>query len=225
MGRLSGGRLVCTAYDALARAVAGCGEDRSWAPTACRGWAVRDLTFHCLADAQRALVAVHTPTSERTDRDAVTYWRGWAPDPVGASNGRRFVRVAASMFSDWDQLRDLYLETSAAVCEAFASLPAGRCIRTQGHVLTVEDLASTLCVEATIHHLDLVVGLGAGSPTGPSVEGLAEVRRVLDGLVGGQVNVAWTDERYARVATGRAEPTADEARALGPVVERFPLFS
>lgn len=227
MGRLSGARLVRTAYDALAHAVAGCSEERSWAPTACRGWAVRDLTFHCLTDAQRALVAVHTPTSERTDRDAVTYWRDWAPDPVGASNGRRFVRVAASMFSDWDQLRDLYLETSAAVCEAMASLPAQRCIRTQGHVLTVEDLASTLCVEATVHHLDLAVGLGAspGAGPGPSAEALAEVRRVLDGLVGVPVNVAWTDERYARVATGRAEPTADEARALGQVAERFPLFS
>lgn len=67
MGRLSGARLVRTAYDALAHAVAGCSEERSWAPTACRGWAVRDLTFHCLADAQRALVAVHTrPRSEPT---------------------------------------------------------------------------------------------------------------------------------------------------------------
>src|SRR3954470_12091683 len=84
---MRGARLVREAYDGLARVVADCDEDRSWAPTACRGWAVRDLTFHCLTDAQRALVAVHTPTSDPPDRDAVTYWLDWAPDPVGAANG------------------------------------------------------------------------------------------------------------------------------------------
>jgi hypothetical protein len=95
-------------------------------------------------------------------------------------------------------------------------------VRTQGHVLTLEDLASTLCVEATIHHLDLVHDL---PHEGPPAAGLAEVRRVLDGLVGAAVKVAWSDERYARVATGRAEPTADEAQALGGLADRFPLFS
>jgi hypothetical protein len=219
---MSTARLVRQAYDGLARVVAGCDEDRSWAPTACVGWAVRDLTFHCLSDAQRALVAVHTPTSAPADRDAVTYWRDWAPDPVGAANGRRFVRVAASMFSEWNQLRDVYLETAAAVSEALGSLPPDRRVRTQGHVLTLEDLASTLCVEATIHHLDLVHDL---PHEGPPAAGLAEVRRVLDGLVGAAVKVAWSDERYARVATGRAEPTADEAQALGGLADRFPLFS
>ena len=219
---MGGAELVREAYDGLARFVAGCDEDRSWASTACVGWAVRDLTFHCLADAQRALVAVHTPTSEPPVRDAVTYWRDWAPDPVGAANGRRFVRVAASMFSDWDQLREVYLETAAAVSEALGSLPPDRRVRTQGQVLTVDDLASTLCVEATIHHLDLVDDLPA---QGPSAAGLAEVRRVLDGLGGTPVKVSWSDERYARVATGRAEPTPDEAQALGGLADRFPLFS
>src|SRR3954453_3533284 len=163
---MSGARLVREAYDGLARVVADCDEDRSWAPTACRGWAVRDLTFHCLTDAQRALVAVHTPTSDPPDRDAVTYWLDWAPDPVGTANGRRYVRVAASMFSDWEQLRDLYVATATAVSEALANFPPDRRVRTQGHVLTVEDLASTLCVEATIHHLDLVGNLSDPGPSG-----------------------------------------------------------
>jgi hypothetical protein len=222
MSGVSGARLVREAYDGLARVVAGCDEPRSWAPTACRGWAVRDLTFHCLTDAQRALVAAHTPTSDLPDRDGATYWLDWAPDPVGAANGRRFVRVAASMFSDWDQLRDLYLETAAAVPEALAGLAPDRRVRTQGHGLTVEDLASTLCVEATIHHLDLVHDL---PDHGPPHLGLAEVRRVLDALAGAPVEVPWSDERYARVATGRSEPTADEVRALEGLADRFPLFS
>jgi hypothetical protein len=89
-------------------------------------------------------------------------------------------------------------------------------------VLTVGDLLSTLCVEATIHHLDLTTDLpGAG---GPAPEGLAEVRRVLDGLVGEPVASSWTDERYALVATGRARPSQEEERELGPLSERFPLF-
>src|SRR3954454_17532007 len=219
---MRGARLVREAYDGLARVVADCDEDRSWAPPACRGRAGRDLTFPCLAHAQRALLAVHAPTSPPPDRDAVTYWLDWAPDPVGTANGRRYVRVAASMFSDWQQLRDLYVATATAVSEALANFPPDRRVRTQGHVLTVEDLACTLCVEATIHHLDLVGNL---SDPGPSGSGLAEVRRVLDALVAAPLEVTWSDERYALVATGRAEPTADEARALGGLADRFPLFS
>jgi hypothetical protein len=226
MGTPSGAELVEEAYGALARVLGDCDEELSWAPTACLGWALRDLTFHCLTDAQRALVALHTPTSQPPDRDAVTYWRDWAPDPVGAATGRRFVRVAASMFLEWDQLRELYRDTSAAVTEATAAAPPSRLVRTQGHVLTADDLARTLCVEATIHHLDLVDGPGHRLvDRGPTASGLAEVRRVLDGLVGHPVPVGWTDGRYARVATGRAPATPDEARSLGPVLDRFPLFS
>jgi hypothetical protein len=226
MGTPSGAELVEEAYGALARVLGDCDEELSWAPTACLGWAVRDLAFHCLTDAQRALVALHTPTSQTPDRDAVTYWRDWSPDAVGAANGRRFVRVAASMFLKWDELRELYLDTSAAVTEAAAAAPPSRLVRTQGHVLTADDLARTLCVEATIHHLDLVDGLGHRLvDRGPTASGLAEVRRVLDGLVGHPVALGWTDGRYARVATGRARATPDEARSLGPVLDRFPLFS
>lgn len=214
---------MAEAYGGLARVLADCDEPSSWAPTGCRGWAVRDLTFHCLTDAQRALVALHSPTSAAPDRDAVTYWRDWAPDPVGAAAGRRHVRVTASMFLAWEQLRGLYLETSAAVAQALAEVPPDRHVRTQGHVLTAEDLARTLAVEATIHHLDLVEGLP--DHQAPGTSGLAEVRRTLDELAGGHLAVGWSDVRYARVATGRATPTADERRALGAVVERFPLFS
>jgi len=218
--------LVREAYGALVDVLQGLDEDGSWRPTGCTGWAVRDLTFHCLADAQRALVALHTPTSAEVDRDAVTYWRDWAPDPVASAQGRRYARVGGSMFLHWTDLREAYTGTAEAVVQAAAveepTAPSRR-VRTQGHVLTVEDLLSTLCVEATIHHLDLVADLPDARPPAPA--GLAEVRRVLDGLVGGPLDVAWGDDRYARVATGRARPTAEEQRALGDVVDRFPVFS
>ena len=71
--------------------------------------------------------------------------------------------------------------------------------------------------------LDLVRHLSSRSA--PSSVGLQEVRRVLDGLLGGSVATGWTDERYAEVATGRAVPTPAEARQLGALAARLPVFS
>jgi hypothetical protein len=96
-------------------------------------------------------------------------------------------------------------------------------VQTQGHVLTVDDLLRTLCVEATIHHLDLIAHLPGAA--GPTTAGLGEVRRVLDALLGGAVQIGWSDERYALVATGRAAPTEAEARALGAAADRLPVLS
>jgi mycothiol maleylpyruvate isomerase-like protein len=215
--------LLREVYGAFAGVLREVGEEQSWLPTGCRGWAVRDLTHHALSDAQRALVALHTPSLEEPDRDAVTYWQDWAPDAAGAAQGRRHTRVLASMFLDWDQLRGLYLETALAVVEAAATTEPGRWVATQGHVLRVADLLSTLSVEATVHHLDLTTDLPAARP--PSPAGLREVRRVLDGLLGRPADAAWDDERYALVATGRAEPDEEESRRLGALRDRLPVFS
>jgi hypothetical protein len=46
-------------------------------------------------------------------------------------------------------------------------------VKTQGWVLTVADLLSTLTVEAAVHHLDLVLRLDR---PGPAAAPLAEVR-------------------------------------------------
>jgi hypothetical protein len=141
--------LLRDAYEAFAGVVAGLGDEESWRPTGCTGWAVRDLVFHCLSDAQRGLVALHTPAAGPVDRDAVTYWRDWRPDSVGAANGRRWVRVSAGMFLDFSQLRDLYQETVAATVTAAAAADPARPVGTQGHVLTTADLLATLAVEAS----------------------------------------------------------------------------
>jgi hypothetical protein len=126
------------------------------------------------------------------------------------------------MFLDWSRLQGTYLETSAAVVAALQEVAPSRRVRTQGHVLAADDLARTLAVEATIHHLDLVECLAEG---GPTAAGLAEVRRTLDGLTGAPLAAGWSDARYARVATGRAGATAEELAELGDVAERLPLFS
>ncbi|GHH27989.1 maleylpyruvate isomerase N-terminal domain-containing protein [Streptomyces rubradiris] len=215
-------RTLRAAYEAASAVVAGLGDEESWQPTGCTGWAVRDLVFHCAGDAQRALVALHTPTEEPADRDWVTYWRGWLPDTAGAANGRRWARVNGSMFLDFGQLKGLYLETLAAVVHAAGEADPARRVVTQGHVLTAGDLITTLAVEATVHHLDLTVALPHAP--GPSPEGLAAVRATLDGLLGRPGLPQWSDAHYARVGTGRAALTDAERAALGPAAGRFPLF-
>ncbi|MGW6576418.1 maleylpyruvate isomerase N-terminal domain-containing protein [Streptomyces sp. NPDC054945] len=210
------------AYQALAAVVDPLEDEDSWQPTGCTGWAVRDLLFHCLMDCRRGLVALHTPAPGPVDRDAVTYWSDWRPDTEGAANGRRWARVSAGMFLYFDQLRGLYLETAAATLHAAAATDPALLVSTQGHTLTAGDLMSTLTVEATVHHLDLVAAL----PYAPeaSTPGLACVRTTLDGLLGRPVPLDWSDEHYARAGTGRLPLTDAEARALGPDAASFPLF-
>ena len=97
--------LLATTYGAVVDLLRDVDDDASWQPTGCRGWAVRDLTFHCVSDAQRALVALHTPTDDDPDLEAVSYWADWGSDPAGDADGRRHTRVLGSMFGVWAQLR------------------------------------------------------------------------------------------------------------------------
>lgn len=220
------------AYSGLTATVRVVDDEGSWAPTACTGWGVRDLVHHCWGDAQRALVALHTPADGPADTDAVTYWTGWGDrtttDPEAAANGRRYTRVVASMFRDWAVLREGYLQAAAAVLHAVG--PPGRTeavVATQGHRITVADLASTLAVEATVHHLDLVAHLDGA--VGPSVSALRSTRAVVDRaaqrLGGAPLPATWDDTRCVLLATGRARPSREEADALGGLTGILPIFS
>jgi len=212
------------AYEAFGALLQALDEEQSWAPTGCTGWSVRDLAFHCLGDAQRGLVALHTPADGEPDRDAVTYWSDWGgQSEEAAARGRLAIRAAGSMFPAFATLRDRCLATAAAVLHAAGRSDGQQRVATQGHVLRTDDLLRTLAVEATVHHLDLTVSL-PGMPA-PSPEGLAEVRRTLDGLLGRPVPVTWDDAHYARAGTGRAPLTGAERAALGADAARFPLFS
>jgi hypothetical protein len=167
--------------------------------------------------------AASSPAAGPADRDAVTYWTDWRPNPVGAANGRRYVRVVAGMFLEFGQLRDLYLETTAALLHAARSADESALVTTQGHVIAAGDLLATLAVEAAVHHLDLVEHLAETPP--PAPRALALVRRTLDGLLGHRVPVEWSDEHYARAGTGRVPLTEAERTRLGADADRFPLFA
>ena len=208
------------AYAALTAAVAALHDDAAWAPTGCRGWCVRDLVHHLHADAVRALVAVHSPAAGSADCDAVAYWRGWGIDDRRDEATRRGTRIESGV-RDWTALRSSYLEGAAAARLAVAGTDADAVVSTQGHVLSVADLARTLAVEATLHHLDLLTHLRLPAP---SPAGLREVRRVVEALLD-QPLPEWSDERVALVGTGRAAPTPDERADLGPAADRLPVFS
>jgi hypothetical protein len=214
--------LLRTAYgdlSGLLHRLAVGGEE--WTPTGCRGWAVHDLAFHLLGDARRALVGLCTPAPGPADRDAVSYWRDWAPPGPGDDEALRRTRAVASAAVAFADLVDGYAEVTAAVLVAAERAPAGEPVRTQGHVMEVDDLLSTLVVEAAVHHLDLVAHLDRPGP-GPGP--LAEIRRVLAGLLGAPPPARWDDVTAARRGTGREPLTDADLVELGASAAAFPLF-
>ncbi|RFU22835.1 maleylpyruvate isomerase N-terminal domain-containing protein [Geodermatophilus marinus] len=214
--------LLRTAYGDLSRVFSALTPDEGWRPTGCAGWTPVDLGFHLLGDARRALVALNTPVEEPVDTDAVDYWTAWRPPAPGDEEELWSTRIAASVHGGLPGIAGRYAETTAAVLVAAGRVGAADRVRTQGRVLTVADLLSTLVVEAAVHHLDLVVHLG--ERPGPSAAPLAEVRRVLAGLLGSPLPAGWDDVTAARRGTGREPLTGADGVALGPAAERFPLF-
>ncbi len=191
-------------------------------PTGCAGWAVLDLAQHLVADVRRGLVALSTPADEPVTTDAVGYWRAWEQSEAEADDDRWRTRVVASTAGGIAELADVYAETAAAVLvQASRSAPDAR-VRTQGHVITVADLLSTLVTETVVHHLDLVVELDRPQP---SPEGLASVRAVLQVLLAGEVPGHWDDRTAVLGLTGRRELTAQDRAALGDATARLPLLA
>ena len=213
--------LLHLAYDDLSALLSALTEEEGWQPTGCAGWTPVDLGFHLLGDARRALVALATPAAEPADTDAVTYWTAWRPPEPGDTEELWSTRIAASTQGGLPGIAERYAETAAAVGVAAARVAGTDRVRTQGRVLTVADLLSTLVVEAAVHHLDLVAHLDR---PGPADSPLAEVRRVLEGLAGGPLPDRWDDVTAARRGTGRERLTAADRLELGPVAARFPLF-
>ena len=214
--------LLAEEYGATGTLVAGRETRDVLRPTGASAWCVQDLLFHQLLDAQRALVAIASPSDAEPDRDAVTYWQEYHPDRGdGGAAHARFVRVAASAYSSPDQLVEHWQETAGAAVRAVAAAPPDGRVATQGHVLTVPDFVSTLLVEATVHHLDLLVGLEGPLPAAGA---LAVTRRVLDGLLGQPLPAEWDDVPAVLAGTGRRALDPADRELLGESADRFPLF-
>lgn len=219
---MRGAELLTGAYDDLVTAFAEVDDEHAWAQTGCLGWSVRDLAFHCLADARRGLVALHTPTDREPDTDSVGYWRSWGTPEDGGDLGRRMGRVQSSVFESWPQLRAFHAEASRAAAHAGRAADPGMVVTTQGHAITADDLLRTLAVEAAIHHLDLVAHLHL---PGPSAQSLREARTVLDALGPAAFPAEWSDRDVVLIGTGRVHLTEDLRTALGELADALPLFA
>ena len=93
-------------------------------------------------------------------------------------------------------------------------------VSTQGRRLRCADLIDTPIVEATIHYLDLTLNLPA--PPAPA-SALLHVRKVLDGLLGTELQLEWDDVEYALKGTGRVALTAADRDHLGDLALKIPL--
>ena len=211
-------------YGRLTETVQGLSDADFRRETRCPGMPVGPLLVHLLYDAERALIAFASPAAAEPDRDFVTYWRYAPPQPGGDTS---FERSIAAAYRKPGLLVQHWREVSEAAVRAVAVGLAtkGNRIETQGHVLRAGDFVATLVLEATVHHLDLIVGL-PGAPE-PDPEGLQVAARTLDGLFGPQAwdVIAWDTTTYVLKATGRLPLDENDLTMLGPHAHRFPLLS
>jgi hypothetical protein len=181
------------------------------------------LLVHLLYDAERALVAFATRSTEEPDRDFVSYWRDF---PAGESGDVSFFSTVASAYRPPAKLVEHWAEVSGAAARAAVGALAekGHKVETQGHVLRAADLVATLVLEATVHHLDLTLEL-PDAPE-PDPEGLQVTARTLDGLFGPEAwdVIQWDTTTYVLKATGRLPLTEDDLELLGDFAPRLPLL-
>jgi hypothetical protein len=102
------------------------------------------------------------------------------------------------------------------VVRAVAAADPGALVETQGHVLTVADLASTLVVEATVHLLD-----AHGEPPAAAV---AHTLEVLTGLNGGPLPEPAAVRADGAPADGLASDVEVVLQATGRLPSRHPAY-
>lgn len=211
-------------YGRLTETVQGLTDEDFARPTRCEGMAIGPLLVHLLYDAERALAAFATPSTAEPDRDFVSYW---GDHPAGAASDTSFVRTVASAYENPSQtLVGHWRELSEAAVRAAAVALTDKhhLVETQGHVLRVGDFVATLVMEATVHHLDLILEL-PDAPE-PDPEGLQVTARTLDGLFGPDAwdVIGWNTTTYVLKATGRLPLDDHDHEMLGDHATRFPLI-
>ncbi|WP_033341106.1 maleylpyruvate isomerase N-terminal domain-containing protein [Catenuloplanes japonicus] len=212
------------AYDGVTAAITPLSPLELLAPTRCLGWTVADVVHHLTEDARRALVALATPADDLPTRTFVTYWSARSPAAPDWESAERAAaasawagRRAASVAREPGLLVELWRETSAAAVQAASTVPHPA-VTTQGYVLAVPDLLTTLATEAVLHHLDLLLGLPpAPEPAVSTLDGLLS-------LASGVRPAHWDIEDYLLKGAGRTALTPADRTALGPAAGAFPLL-
>ena len=210
------------ALDGFVAAVDPLDDHALLAASRCWGWAVVDVVTHVrsgLDEVAAALLGVGAAPGP-PDRDAASYWSGFAPgaagDPVpGIVATRRLGSASRRPSAAVTQLRTV----AAALRTGVARVGEGT-LGFQGHVLTTGDFLATWAVELAVHQLDL--GRDLEVP-GPDAASLALTRRTLEALLEAPLPVA-DDVHAVLLGTGRRAPTPDERDRLGQLADRLPVL-
>jgi hypothetical protein len=208
-----------TLLDGLAGSLS---DEQLLLPSRCLGWSVCDVLCHLDLGMVEVLVGLASPTDRPADSDFAAYWRDCCAPGEPDLGHARWIRLVASAYArPGGVVRHLRMTTGAALRQAQAA-PGERRLEFQGHVIEMGDFLATWVVEAAVHHLDLT--LEPPDVSAPVPASLQVTRETLDALLGGPVPGDWDDTTYALKGTGRLPLTGEDARTLGPLAERFPLF-
>ncbi|MEV6417899.1 maleylpyruvate isomerase N-terminal domain-containing protein [Kribbella sp. NPDC051718] len=213
--------LFLRSWGALRAAVAGLGDADFGEASGCAGWLVRDLVCHLVIDAQDVLITLVTPSEAEATHDSVSYWAVAETAPAGEDPLDALIVRLAAAYGDPGLLK-FHLDDVGAAAGRAAELADRRMrVSTQEMVLTVSDYLSAYVLEWTLHHLDLVAHLP--HVPGPSAEGLARSRQLLEQIAGAAFPASFSDSDALLVGTGRRKPADSEKAHLGELAARFPL--
>jgi len=87
-------------------------------PTRTAAWDARELLFHQLCDAQRALIVLTTDDPGPADTDEVSYWSAWSPGSPGAAAHARYAAKAAAAYGHPSSLVSQWGDTASAAVRA-----------------------------------------------------------------------------------------------------------
>jgi uncharacterized protein (TIGR03083 family) len=197
------------------------GED--WQkPTRCPPLTVRELAAHCLRGAARIQEMIAAgPIDSEPERDGVTYFQfdSASEAPIIARRAQESAAAfPADLAKSWD------VEWTKSLQRARGILGEDPVLHTVFGLMRMSEYLRTRCVEVVIHHMDLDDSLGKKPHPDPGA--LEAVGDVLRGLLGTDLRpLGMDDVRFALVGTGRAQLSDDERAMLGPLADRFPLFS
>jgi uncharacterized protein (TIGR03083 family) len=191
-------------------------------PTRCPPLTVRELASHMLRGAGRIQEMIDAgPVDTEPERDGVTYFQfdSASEAPVIAKRAQEASEAFPSdLAKAWDT------EWTKALQRAREHLEEDPVYQTVFGLMRLSEYLRTRCVEVGIHHMDLDDALGKDPHPDPGA--LEITGDVLRGLLGTDLRrLGMDDVRFALVGTGRAQLNDDEREVLGPLAEKFPLFS
>ncbi|HLW16258.1 MAG TPA: maleylpyruvate isomerase family mycothiol-dependent enzyme [Actinomycetota bacterium] len=213
--------------DALAREVGSVGQllhtlkPAQWEqPTRCPPMNVRELAAHMLRGAGRIQEMLDGgPVDAEPERDGTTYFQSVT---VSGEIVKRAQEASASFPPDLAKAWDL--EWTKALQRARMYTNEDPVLRNVYGLMRLSEYLKTRCVEVVIHHMDLDDALGRKPH--PDAGALEIVGDVLRGLLGTDLRPVGVDDvRFALIGTGRAPLNDDERQLLGPLADKFPLFS